>query len=157
MACIFSEELVATQQELDDVKASYVALGQERKASEQRLNEDWEQRLNVELHQLRLQLNSEHDADVEDLRAQNDVTLREAETKWRRAQETEVVARVDAEVARKRDEWLRAHQADVDAACDMAVEQVRPEIEIETRDRCAQEFEHHLQEGTPYSNSHVYF
>ena len=55
--------------------------------------------------------------------------------------------RVEAEVERRRLEWVRAHEAETEAACDLAVERSRPEVERETQERCAQEFERHMQEG----------
>ena len=149
----FSEELSATLKELDEVKATYVKTCEDQKISEQNLNEEWESRLNVELHELRLQLISENEGHVTELQAQNEAALREAEERWRQEQEGEVLERVEAEVERRRLEWVRAHEAETEAACDLAVERSRPEVERETQERCAQEFERHIQEGTPHPSS----
>ena len=132
------------------MKATYVKTCEDDKISEQNLNEEWESRLNVELHELRLQLISENEAHVTELQAQNEAALREAEERLRQEQEGEVLQRVEAEVGRRRAEWVRAHEAETEAACDLAVERSRPEVERETQERCAQEFERHMQEGNTH-------
>ena len=51
--------MTTCQSELDDVKTQYVSVCEERAAVETRLTSEWEEKLNVELHALRVELNAQ--------------------------------------------------------------------------------------------------
>ena len=52
--CNNREELRASHAELDEVKETYVTVCREKDETEAKVNGEWEQRLNVELHQVRI-------------------------------------------------------------------------------------------------------
>ena len=99
--------MTTCQSELDDVKTQYVTVCEERAAVEARLTSEWEEKLNVELHALRVELNAQQqqvlDEQCRRLDDDHQAALAGARDTWRQEQQ--------AALASARDTWRQEQQA----------------------------------------------
>ena len=99
--------MTTCQSELDDVKTQYVSVCEERAAVESRLTSEWEEKLNVELHALRVELNAQQqqvlDEQCRRLDDHHQAALAGARDTWLQEQQ--------AALASARDTWRQEQQA----------------------------------------------